>query len=74
MTGKCMNVEPATVIIDIIANHRATEKIFKKYDTVGDRCVLCQTLFQTVEDFARMCNLDLEKFIGELNGVIRGER
>ena len=69
MNEKDINVEPATVIIDIIAKHRTTEKVFKQYD-IGCDCVLCQTLFDTVGDFARKCNIDLEQFMTELNAAI----
>lgn len=69
MSEKDFNIEPATVVIDIIAKHRTTEKVFKQYD-IGSDCVLCQTLFDTVGDFARKCDLDLEQFMTELNTAI----
>ena len=68
---KKVHIGPDAIIIDVIARHRATEGIFKLYDDpAGKSCVLCQTLFEPVEDFARKCNLDLEQFIAELNDVI----
>lgn len=69
-----MHVESDSIIIDIIVKHGATENVFKKFDATGSDCVLCQTLFETVGNFARTCNLNPEKLIAELNAIIAEEQ
>lgn len=57
-------------ILNIVADYPETEDIFRSYDQVVGKCVLCQNLFDSLEVFANEYNIDLTDLIQKLNSKI----
>ncbi len=53
-------------IIDIVYKYPQTEEIFRRYDEKAGCCVLCQHLFDTINELAVLYRLDLEEIINNL--------
>ena len=54
-------------ILDIVSDHPKTEAVFKPYDEKIGKCVMCHHLFETVDEFVKMYNLDLNILLEKLN-------
>ena len=60
--NKKMNIE------EVIKKYPETMEVFAKY---GFHCIGCAAAsFESIEDGAKAHNIDIEKFIKELNNVI----
>jgi hypothetical protein len=57
-------------ILDIVSDYPQTEEIFKPYDEIVGKCVMCNHLFETVEEFSDMYGLDMEDLLKKLNKSI----
>ena len=57
-------------ILDIVSDYPQTEEIFKPYDEIVGKCVMCNHLFETVEEFSDMYGLDVEDLLKKLNKSI----
>jgi len=56
-------------ILDIVSNYPQTEDVFKPYDEKVGKCVMCNHLFETVEEFSDMYGLDMDELLKNLNKV-----
>lgn len=54
-------------ILDIVSDYPQTEEIFKPYDEIVGKCVMCNHLFETVEEFSEMYDLNMEELLKNLN-------
>lgn len=54
-------------ILDIVSDYPETENLFKPYDEVIGKCVMCHHLFETLEEFTNIYNLDLKDLLDNLN-------
>ncbi|MGM0396790.1 MAG: hypothetical protein ACQEP4_07010 [Bacillota bacterium] len=57
-------------ILDIVSDYPQTEDVFKPYDEKIGKCVMCNHLFETVEEFAEMYGLDIEELLSRLNKTL----
>lgn len=57
-------------ILDIVSDYPQTEEIFNPYDEIVGKCVMCNHLFETVEEFSDMYGLDMEDLLKKLNKSI----
>lgn len=57
-------------VLDIVEKHPETENIFRDYDAIVGKCVLCACLFDSIEDIATNHNLDLKSFLYKINSSI----
>lgn len=57
-------------ILDIVSDYPQAEEIFKPYDDIVGKCVMCNHLFETVEEFSDMYGLDMEDLLKKLNKSI----
>lgn len=57
-------------ILDIVSEYPETEEIFRAYDEEANRCVLCNNLFDSLEDFSVEYDIDLGNLISKLNRKI----
>ena len=64
-------IEPRMTVLDIVGRYRATEAVFKRWDSRAGECICCQALFDTVAQVAERYRLDLDQLMAELNAVIR---
>ena len=58
------------VILDIVADYPDTEEIFRTYDEIAGECVMCHYLFDNLEVFALLINIDLDNLIMKLNDKV----
>ena len=54
-------------ILNIVSEYPETEEIFRSYDELAGKCVLCNNLFDSLEDFALEYNINLQDLILKLN-------
>ncbi|WP_422484675.1 hypothetical protein [Gudongella sp. DL1XJH-153] len=60
-------IEKEDKILDIVSDYPQTEEIFKPYDEIVGKCVMCNHLFETVEEFSEMYDLNMEELLKNLN-------
>lgn len=65
-----MEINRESRILDIVEIYPQMEEIFKPYDDVIGKCVMCHHLFDTLEDFATQYNMDLEVLLNSLKSRI----
>ena len=53
-------------ILDILFDHQETQEVFRRYDDVIGECVMCNHMFETLEEFCGQYRLDTEKLLREL--------
>lgn len=63
-------ISPGMTVLEVVANHRETEAVFKRYDEHIGECICCNYLFETLSEVAQKIDLDLDKLISDLEGVI----
>lgn len=63
-------ITPEMTILDIISQHRATEKIFKRLEVELDVCVCCQGLFLTLREAAERYAFDLHRVLADLRAEV----
>ena len=64
----CIN--PRMTVLDIISRHRATEAVFKAWDSLAGECICCQALFDTVQQVADNHGLNLDQLMVDLNAAV----
>lgn len=57
-------------ILDIICDHQETQEVFRKYDAVSGECVMCNHMFETLEEFSVKYHLDCETLLSQLRSSI----
>ncbi|NLM06612.1 MAG: hypothetical protein GX219_06815 [Tissierellia bacterium] len=63
-----------SVILDIVSEHPETEIVFKPYDEVVGKCVMCNNLFDKLGDFTSKHGIDYEKLVKELKDKVSSEK
>lgn len=56
-------------VLDIVEKYPETEAVFHEYDDSLGKCLLCNNLFDTIEDVSENYNLNLIDMIEKLNKV-----
>ncbi|WP_462324650.1 hypothetical protein [Desulfoplanes sp.] len=56
----------STQILEIVAAHKTTEPVFRKYDQLAGECVLCNALFETLETMAARYGLDVDDVLQQV--------
>ena len=64
-------IEPQMTVLDIVHRFRATEAVFKRWDSLAGECICCQALFDTLQQVVDRYRLDLGRLMAELNAVAR---
>lgn len=63
------SIRPGMKILDIVAEFRATETVFKKWDATAGECICCHALFDSLEAAAKKYGLDLAVLTKELEAA-----
>ncbi|CDF58615.1 hypothetical protein [Thermobrachium celere] len=66
-----MKIQKEMILLDIVEKYPETEDVFHMYDEVAGVCILCSNLFDSLEVVANKYDLDLEKFLQQLNRAIK---
>ncbi len=56
--------------LDIVEKYPETENIFREYDTVIGECLLCNYLFDSINNIAEKHKIDINEMIERLNKSI----
>ncbi len=57
-------------ILDIVEQYPKAEDIFRSYDQLVGKCVLCNNLFDSLDNFAIQNNIDLKDLINKIELLI----
>jgi len=57
-------------ILNIVADYPVTEDIFRTYDDLAGKCTMCHNLFDTVEEFSVIYNIDLDDLMDRLEKAL----
>ncbi|WP_367360053.1 hypothetical protein [Syntrophus sp. (in: bacteria)] len=74
MDDKTLVVTPEMTVLDVVSQHRETEKILKSLEEETGSCVCCQGLFLSVGEAAERFGFDLERVLSDLNSIISDEK
>ncbi|RTZ93158.1 MAG: hypothetical protein DSY91_02610 [Deltaproteobacteria bacterium] len=62
-------ITPDMTLLDIVEKHPSAKEVFEKYDGQAGECILCYSLFDTLEDVIKKYRLDGERLLSELNAL-----
>ncbi|SKA75565.1 protein of unknown function [Caloramator quimbayensis] len=58
------------IVLDIVEKYPKTEKIFKEYDVLIGKCLLCNHLFDSIENISKLYKINIDEMIYKLNSSI----
>ncbi len=62
-------IDKSMKILDIVERFPDKEIIFKPYDEIAGKCIMCHHLFDTVEDLCKAYDIDEKELLGALNKI-----
>lgn len=70
-----MNLDPDRAnVLDLVAEHPATQDVFRAYDAQAGCCLLCQGLFETISGLAARFGLDRAALVSDLERAMQQEQ
>ena len=72
MTEPNESITPEMTLLEVLHQHRQTEAVLRRYEGEAQGCLLCQALFDTLEEAAAKYGLDLERLLQDLREVAAG--
>lgn len=66
-----MKIEPYMTVLDVVERHPETEAVFREYDDVIGKCLLCQNLFDSIESISQVYAINSMEMIRKLNQCIK---
>jgi len=67
-----MEVTKDSLILDLVMEYPQLEDVFKPYDEIIGKCVMCHHLFETLDEFSSLYNLVLSSLLSEIKEKIQG--
>lgn len=61
------SITPKMSLLEIVETSPRSEEIIRQYDGEAGCCLLCNNLFDSLEDVARTYSLDLNQILANLN-------
>ncbi|MGQ9921035.1 MAG: hypothetical protein ACUVRZ_06855 [Desulfobacca sp.] len=61
---------PQMTLLEIMYRWRASEAVFRAYESQAGVCLRCQALFDSLEDVAQKYRLDLQALLADLQALI----
>lgn len=55
------------ILLDIVEKYPKTEDVFHQYDAVLGECLLCNNLFDSIENVIEKYKLNLDELLNKLN-------
>ncbi|HOO46529.1 MAG TPA: hypothetical protein PLM29_09890 [Deltaproteobacteria bacterium] len=65
-----LGIRKDMTVLDVVSEHKGTDKVFSSYDIQAGECICCNSLFETIEAVARKYKIDLESLIHDLEKEI----
>lgn len=65
-------IEKQMTILDILCDHQETQEVFRSCDQVIGECVMCNHLFETLEEFSAKYGLDCGELLARLRAAAGG--
>lgn len=62
-----MLIQSHMIILDIVGDYPPTDPVFREYDEVVGKCLLCHHLFDSIESVAKEYQLDEQDLLRKLN-------
>jgi len=62
---------PQMTLLEIMYRWRASETVFRAYESQAGVCLRCQALFDSLEEVARKYRLDLQALLQDLQRLIQ---
>ncbi len=62
-----MLIQPHMIVLDVVGDYPATDPVFREYDNIIGKCLLCQHLFDSIESIAKEYQLDEREMLRKLN-------
>lgn len=62
-----MLIQPYMIVLDVVGDYPPTDPVFREYDEVIGKCLLCQHLFDSIESIAKEYQLDEQEMLRKLN-------
>lgn len=59
-------ITPDMTLLDVVHQYPTTEPVFRARDEQAGECLLCQALFETIEETARRYDLDIDALLKDL--------
>lgn len=59
------------ILMDIVEKYPETEDIFHEYDAVIGKCLLCNNLFDSINDVVKDYKLNLNEILYKLNNAVK---
>lgn len=66
-------ISPQDTILDTVYRHRATEAVFRAHGDRAGACILCEALFERIEDAATRYGIDLAALLKDLEAAATGD-
>lgn len=60
-------------MLEIIENYPETEEVFRAYDDIAGKCLLCNNLFDSIETIAMEYSINSEEMLNKINILIAGK-
>ena len=62
-------ITPDMLVLEVLSVCRQTEEVFRKYEGEAGDCLLCHSLFDSLEEAAAKYGLPLRQLLADLNAV-----
>ena len=62
-----MLIQSHMIILDVVGDYPPTDPVFREYDEIAGKCLLCHHLFDSIESVAKEYRLDEQAMLRKLN-------
>lgn len=69
-----MSIDPKATLLDTVAAHPETEAVFRAHGKAVGVCILCEALFESIENAAKLHGLDLKELLRDLKAATEGAK
>ncbi len=66
-----MLIQSHMILLDIVEQFPETDPVFREYDSVIGKCLLCHNLFDSIHDVTKEYLLDEKDLLRKLNEVAK---
>lgn len=63
-------INPDITLLDLIYDFPQTEKLFRKYETLTNICIMCEHIFATLDEVSLILNCSIDELLKEVKDII----